>query len=95
MNNYDIITVDHINQFGNDRIIDSHTLKLINNLKFDLLIIVYNVDILTINKYVEIYGSLPSLPYHVNSNLDKDRQQLKTISRSLKINKILKNGFNV
>ena len=95
MNNYDIITVDHINQFGSDRIIDSHTLKSINNLKFDLLTIVYNVDILTINKYVKIYGNLPSLPYHVNSNLDKDRQRLKTINRNLKINKILKNDFNV
>ena len=93
MNNYDIITVDHISLLKyNDNDFNPILEKRMSDLKMDLLITIYNVDILIINKYVEIYKSYPPFPY---TNIEKYRKRLKTISRSLKINKILKNDFNV
>ena len=53
--------------------------------------LLYNVDVLVIEKYKEIYGKYPGIPFsNTDIEMDNIKRRLLIISRILKINKIRK-----
>jgi len=94
---FDIVIVDYMDKLIDDR--NSYKdvqylkmTKLANDLFFNILSTVYDVDKNMLDKFKDVYGKYPSTPNFQNNEktVIRDKNRMFNLIRSLKINKIRK-----
>ena len=88
--NYDIVVVDHINIFNNKSNDHSNVdlLSVSKKLHYNIMTVIYGVDDLIINKYLEIYGKYPCIYIIKDNDIERDKKRIELLVRKEKLNRI-------